>query len=103
MMMMTVSRCVPPSPGPYPQVLRVFVNQGVHRLAVVEVSPGSRRLVGVITQSAVLRFVRKHMDMLAPVADVSMSQFLTGAQHSSQVSRERSRGSSGAQASLLHL
>ena len=51
----------------------MFVNQGVHRLAVVEVSPGSRRLVGVITQSAVLRFVRKHMDKLAPVADVSMS------------------------------
>jgi CBS domain-containing protein len=60
------------------QVLRVFARQRVHRLAVVDVSEGRRRLVGVITQSAVLRFVRKHMEMLAPVSDVSMSQFLAG-------------------------
>ena len=57
------------------QVLRVFATQGVHRLAVVNVS-SAKRVVGIITQSAVVRYLFKHMDILAPVSDVGMSQFL---------------------------
>ncbi len=59
-----------------PQVLRVLVQQRLHRVAVVDVVNGARKLVGVITQTAVLRFLRAHLEVLAPVLDVSMSQFL---------------------------
>ena len=47
----------------------------MHRLAVVNVS-SAKRVVGIITQSAVVRYLFKHMDILAPVSDVGMSQFL---------------------------
>ena len=58
------------------QVLRSLSSHHAHRLAVVALSGGAKRLVGVITQTSIVRFVAKHMDMLAPVADLTMTSFV---------------------------
>ena len=58
------------------QVLRAFANQGVHRLAVISTAGHGKRLIGVITQTAVVRFLAKKMDMLEPIDGMPLSQFL---------------------------
>jgi hypothetical protein len=49
------------------QVLACFVSSNAHRLAVLE--PGDERLFhGVITLSAVVRFLHRYPEALAPIA-----------------------------------
>lgn len=69
------------------KVLRAFVSESAHRLAVVNVEDG-RRVVGVITQSSIVRYLAKHMELLEPVsADVAARFFsMTSSSSSSSAS-----------------
>ena len=48
------------------QVLRFFANQRVHRVAIVD-KADVKHIVGVVTQSAIVRFLYRQRELLRPM------------------------------------
>lgn len=62
------------------QVLLSFVSTNTHRLAVLATGgPGSdmdHNFLGVITQSAVVRFLQRHPEVLGPIAGMPVKSLV---------------------------
>ncbi len=54
----------------------MFASLSMRRVAVSDETGEKRLLAGVITQSAILRFLRKHLSMLGNFGSNNVSQFL---------------------------
>ena len=58
----------------------MFASLSMRRVAVSDETGEKRLLAGVITQSAILRFLRKHLSMLGNFGSNNVSQFLAHGQ-----------------------
>jgi hypothetical protein len=56
-------------------VLKFFANQGVHRVAVVR-REDMHRILGVVSQSGIMRFLYRHQDLLLPHTLASVGSVL---------------------------
>ena len=59
----------------YAQVIRVLGHNKIHRLAVVDTDDGNR-VIGIITQSAVVRFLAERRDLFGQLAEIKMRRFV---------------------------